>query len=100
MTTVAPSQTMLKSFLLSYRMFVQASEHMRLIDPTKKISPELLDSSLSPQWLEQIQDVAQKIHLFLLEKPTGQINFNLIDQQGNTRTENPTRCDVLDTLLY
>jgi hypothetical protein len=56
--------------------------------------------SLSPQWLEQIQDVAQKIHLFLLEKPTGQINFNLIDQQGNTRTENPTRWDILETLLY
>jgi len=45
MTTVAPSQTMHKSFLLTYRMFVQGSEHMRLLDPTKKISPELLDSS-------------------------------------------------------
>jgi len=44
-TTVAPSQTMHKSFLLTYRMFVQGSEHMRLLDPTKKISPELLDSS-------------------------------------------------------
>jgi len=65
MTTVAPSQTMHKSFLLTYRMFVQGSEHMRLLDPTKKISPELSDSSLSSQWLEQVQDVAEKIHTFL-----------------------------------
>ena len=100
MSIVAPTQTMHKSFLLTYRMFVQGSEHMRLIDPNKQISPELLDSSLSPQWLGQVQDVAQKIHKFLLEKPTGQIEINLIDQQGNTRTESPTRWDILETLLY
>ncbi len=100
MNTVAPSQTMHKSFLLTYRMFVQASEHMRFIDPNKKISPELLDSSLSPQWLGQVQDVAQKIHMFLLEKPSGQIEINLIDRQGNIRTESLTRWDILETLLY
>jgi len=33
MSTVAPTQTMHKSFLLTYRMFVQGSEHMRFIDP-------------------------------------------------------------------
>lgn len=98
MSTIAPTQTMHKSFLLTYRMFVQGSEHMRLIDPTRSISPELLDSSLSPQWLEQVQDVAQKIHLFLREKPTGQININLIDQQGYMRTESLTRWDILETL--
>jgi len=98
--TIAPSQTMTNSFLLTYRMFVQANEHMRLLDPTRSISNELLDTSLSPQWLEQVQDVAQKIHAFLREKPTIQIAFNLIDQQGNTRTEIPTRWDILDTLLY
>jgi hypothetical protein len=36
MSTVAPTQTMHKSFLLTYRMFVQGTEHMRFIDPTKK----------------------------------------------------------------
>jgi hypothetical protein len=50
-STVAPPQTMHKSFLLTYRMFVQGSEQMRFIDPTKRVSPELLDTSLSPQWL-------------------------------------------------
>lgn len=100
MTTVAPSQTMHKSFLLTYRMFVQGSEHMRLIDPTRNISPELLDNSLSPQWLAQVQDTSQKIHAFLGEKPAGQFNFNLIDQQGNVRTESLTRWDILETLLY
>ena len=100
MTTVAPSQTMHKSFLLTYRMFVQGSEHMRLLDPTKKISPELSDSSLSSQWLEQVQDVAEKIHTFLRKKPTGQIEIKLINQQGNTQTEFLTRWDILETLLY
>ncbi len=99
-TTVAPTQTMHKSFLLTYRMFVQGMEGMRLIDPTKKISPELSDSSLSPQWLEQVQDVAQKIHTFLREKPTIPLVINLIDQQGNTRAETPARWDILETLLY
>lgn len=99
-STIAPSQTMHKSFILTYRMFVQGSEHMRLIDPNQRVSQDLLDSSLSPQWLEQVQDVAQKIHTFLREKPTIPMNFNLIDQQGNTRTENPTRWDILETLLY
>jgi hypothetical protein len=100
MSTVAPTQTMHKSFLLTYRMFVQGTEHMRFIDPTKKISPELLDSSLSPQWLEQVQGVAQKTHLFLLEKPAGRIEVKLIDPQGNTRTESLTRWDILETFLY
>jgi len=100
MTTVAPTETMNKSFLLTYRMFVQRNENMGFIDPTKDISPALLDSSLSPQWLEQVQDVAQKIHTYLREKPDGQMQFNLIDQQGNTRTEIPTRWDILETLLY
>jgi len=99
-STVAPSQTMHKSFILTYRMFVQEREHMRLIDPTKEISTNLLDSSLSPQWLERVQDVAQKIHAFLREKPTIPLVINLIDQQGNTRTETPTRWDILETLLY
>lgn len=98
--TIAPSQTMHKSFLLTYRMFVQGSEHMRLIDPTKATSSELLDPSLSSEWLKQVQDVAHKIHSFLREKPTIPLAFNLIDQQGNTRTETPTRWDILETLLY
>jgi len=100
MSTVAPTQTMHKSFLLTYRMFVQGSEHMRFIDPTRSVSPELLDSSLSPQWLEQVQGVAQKTHLFLLEKPSGRIEMKLIDPQGNTRTESLTRWDILETFLY
>ncbi len=100
MSTVAPTQTMHKSFLLTYRMFVQGSEHMRFIDPNKPVSSDLLDSSLSPQWLAQVQDVAQKIRLFLLEKPPGQIEINLIDQQGNIKTESLTRWDILETLLY
>jgi len=99
-STIAPTETMNKSFLLTYRMFVQGSEHMRFIDPTRNVSPDLLDSSLSPQWLEQVQDVAQKIHTFLREMPSMPIVINLIDQQGNTRTENPTRWDILETLLY
>ena len=45
MTTVAPTETMNKSFLLTYRMFVQRNENMGFIDPTKDISPALLDSS-------------------------------------------------------
>jgi hypothetical protein len=100
MTTVAPTQTMHKSFLLTYRMFVQGSEHMRFIDPNKNVSPELLDSSLSPKWLEQVQNVAQKIRVFLLEKPPERVEINLFDQQGNTRTESLTRWDILETLLY
>jgi hypothetical protein len=100
MSTVAPTQTMHKSFLLTYRMFVQGSEHMRFIDPTRNVSPELLDSSLSLQWLEQVQGVAQKTHLFLLEKPPGRIEIKLIDPQGNTRTESLTRWDILETFLY
>lgn len=99
-STVAPTQTMHKSFLLTYRMFVQESEHMRLINPTKPISSQLTDASLSPQWLEQAQDVAQKIDTFLREKPSGQMQINLNDPQGNTRTEIPTRWDILETLLY
>jgi hypothetical protein len=99
-STVAPTQTMTDSFLLTYRMFVQGSEHMRFIDPTKAISKELLDSSISPQWLAEVQDVAQKVHTFLGEKPIIPIVFNLIDQQGNMRTESPTRWDILETLLY
>jgi hypothetical protein len=99
-STVAPSQTMTNSFLLTYRMFVQGNEHMRFIDPIKPISKELLDTSLSPKWLEQVQDVAQKIHTFLCEKPTMPMVINLIDQHGDTRTETPTRWDILDTLLY
>ena len=100
MSTVAPTQTMHKSFLLTYRMFVQESEHMRFIDPNKPVSSNLLDSSLSPQWLVQVQDVAQKTHQFLREKPSGQIEVNLIDQQGNKRTESLTRWNILETLLY
>jgi hypothetical protein len=100
MSTVAPTQTMHKSFLLTYRMFVQGSEHMRFIDPNKPVSPDLLDSSLSSQWLAQVQDVAQKTHQFLREKPSGQIEINLIDQQGNKSTETLTRWDILETLLY
>ena len=100
MSTVAPTQTMHKSFLLTYRMFVQGSEHMRFIDPNKPVSSDLLDSSLSHQWLAQVQDVAQKIHQFLREKPSGQIEITLIDPQGNVRTESLTRWDILETLLY
>ncbi len=99
-TTVAPTETMNKSFLLTYRMFVQEKDKIGFINPNQKISRQLLDSSLSPQWLEQVKDVAQKIHTFLREKPTIPMNFNLNDQQGNTRTENPTRWDILETLLY
>ncbi len=100
MNTVAPTQTMQKSFLLTYRMFVQGSEHMGFIDPNKPVSSDLLDSLLSPQWLTQVQDVAQKTHQFLREKPSGQIEVNLIDQQGNKRTESLTRWDILETFLY
>jgi len=99
-STVAPTQTMTDSFLLTYRMFVQESEHMRILHPNKPISSNILDSSLSPQWLAEVQDVAQKVHTFLREKPTIPIVFNLIDKQGNTRTESPTRWDILETLLY
>ncbi len=99
-STVAPTQTMHKSFLLTYRMFVQGSEHMRFIDPNRPVSSELLDASLSPQWLAQVQDVSQKIHQFLREKPSGQIKINLIDPQGNRATESLTRWDILETFLY
>jgi hypothetical protein len=100
MSTIAPTQTLHKSFLLTYRMFVQGSQHMRFIGPNRPVSPELLDTSLSPQWLTQIQDVSQKIHQFLLAKPSGQIEINLIDSQGNKRTESLTRWDLLETFLY
>jgi hypothetical protein len=100
MSTVSPTQTMTDSFLLTYRMFVQGSEHMRFIDPSKAISEELLDASLSRQWVAEVQDVTQKVHTFLREKPTIPMVFNLIDQQGNTRTEYPSRWDILETLLY
>lgn len=100
MSTVAPTQTMHKSFLLTYRMFVQGSEHMRFIDPNKPVSSDLLDSTLSPQWLAQVQDVSQKIHQFLLEKPPMQFEIKLIDPQGNMRKESLTRWDILETLLY
>jgi len=100
MSTVAPNQTMHKSFLLTYRMFVQESEHMRFINPHRPVSSNLLDSSLSPQWLAEVQDIAQKIHQFLREKPSGQIEINLIDQQGKKETESLTRWDILETLLY
>ncbi len=99
-STVAPTQTMTDSFLLTYRMFVQSKDKIGFIDPNQKVSQDLLDSSLSPQWLAEVQDVAQKVHTFLREKPTIPIVFNLIDQQGNTRTESPTRWDILETLLY
>jgi len=100
MSTIAPTQTMTYSFLMTYRMFVQERDGLRLIDPIKPLSSQLTDASLSPQWREQFQDVAQKIHTFLREKPPVQMQFILIDQQGNTRTEIPTRWDILDTLLY
>lgn len=100
MSTVAPTQTMHKSFLLTYRMFAQSRDKIGFIDPHQRVSQDLLDSSLSPQWLEQVQDVAQMMHLFLLEKPSGQIEINLIDQQGNIKTESLTRWDILETLLY
>ena len=100
MSTVAPNQTMHKSFLLTYRMFVQSKDKIGFIDPHQKVSQDLLDSSLSPQWLAQMQDVANKIRQFLHEEPTIPIVINLIDQQGNTRTESPTRWEILETLLY
>jgi hypothetical protein len=78
----------------------QVRDNIGFIDPTKEISPALLDPSLSSQWLEQVQDVTPKIHAYLLEKPPGRIEINLIDQQGNMRTEIPTRWDILETLLY
>ncbi len=49
MTTVAPSQTMHKSFLLTYRMFVQGSEHMRLLDPKSPLHDGI---SLKPYFME------------------------------------------------
>ncbi len=98
--TIAPTETMNKSFLLTYRMFVHARDNIGFIDPTQRISRLLSDDSLSPQWREQFQDVAQKIHRFLGEKPSGQIEINLIDQQGNKTTESLTRWDILETFLY
>jgi len=100
MSTVAPTQTMHKSFLLTYRMFVQSKDKIGFIDPHQKVSQDLLDSSLSPQWLAQMQDVANKIRQFLREKPHMPIEFKLVDLQGNTRTESPTRWEILETLLY
>ncbi|HYT42254.1 MAG TPA: hypothetical protein VEP90_07900, partial [Methylomirabilota bacterium] len=83
-----------------YRMFVQSRDKIGFIDPNHKVSQDLLDSSLSPQWVAEVQYVSQKVHTFLREKPTIPIVFNLIDKQGNTRTESPTRWDILETLLY
>jgi len=99
-STVAPTETMTDAFLLTYRMFVQESEHMRFINPNKLISSNLLDSSLSLQWVAEVQDVVQKVHAFLREKPIIPIEFHLIDQQGNTMSESPTRWDILETILY
>jgi hypothetical protein len=45
MSTVAPTQTMHKSFLLTYRMFVQVRDNIGFIDPDQKISIALLDPS-------------------------------------------------------
>ncbi len=99
-STVAPTETMTDAFLLTYRMFVQSRDKIGFIDPNQKVSQDLLDSSLSPQWLAEVQDVAQKVHTFLREKPTIPMVFNLIDQQGNTMSESPTRWNILETLLY
>ena len=98
--TIAPTETMNKSFLLTYRMFVHARDNIGFIDPTQRISKLLSDDSLSPQWREQFQDVAQKIHQFLREKPSGRIDINLLDPQGNKSTESLTRWDILKTFLY
>ena len=100
MSAVAPTQTMHKSFLLTYRMFVHSRDKIGFIDPNQKVPQDLLHSSLSPKWLEEVQDVAKKIRQFLLEKPTIPIEFILVDLHGNTRTESPTRWDILETLLY
>lgn len=97
---VAPTETMNKSFILTYRMFIQANEGLRLLDPTKPVSPLLLDASLSVEWKDQVQDVAGKIHAYLLEQPTMQIHINLVDGRGNQTTEVLTRWDILDTLIY
>lgn len=99
-STLAPTETMHKSFILTYRMFVQGNEGMRLLDPTKLVSPILLDASLSSQWRDEVQAVASKIHGFLLDQPTMPIAINLVDGQGKQATENLTRWDILDTLIY
>jgi len=90
-STVAPTQTMHKSFLLTYRMFVHSRDKIGFIDPNQRVSQDLSDCSLSPQWLEEVQDVAKKIRQFLLEKPHMPIEFILVDLQGNRRTDSPTR---------
>ena len=97
---VAPTETMTDAFLLTYRMFVQSRDKIGFIDPNQKVSQDLLDSSLSPQWVAEVQDVAQKVHTFLGEKPILPIEFKFVDLQGNTRTESPTRWDILETILY
>jgi len=99
-STVAPTETMTDAFLLTYRMFVQSRDKIGFIDPNQKVSQDLLDSSLSPQWVAEVQYVSQKVHTFLREKPILPIEINLIDQQGNTMSESPTRWDILETLLY
>lgn len=100
-STVAPTETMNDAFLLTYRFFLQANEPICFINPNQEISPRLTDPSLSPQWREEVQDVAQKIHAYLREEPHFMpIQVNLCDQQGNIRTENLTRWDILETILY
>lgn len=100
-STVAPTGTMNDAFLLTYRFFLQANEPICFINPNQEISPRLTDLSLSPQWREEFQDFAKKIHAYLREKPhLMPIQVNLCDQQGNIRIENLTRWDILETILY
>lgn len=99
-STLAPTETMNKSFILTYRMFIQANEGIGLLNPTRPISPILLDASLSSEWRDQVQDVAGKIHAHLLQQPMVQINVKLVDEQGSQTTEVLTRWDILDTLIY
>lgn len=98
--TIAPTETMNKSFLLTYRMFVQGSEHMRFLDPTKEVSPDLVNPSLSVEWLNQIHMVSNAIHAYLLDAPTMPITINLVDPQGNVTSESLRRWDILETVLY
>ena len=97
---VAPTETMNKSFILTYRMFIQANEGLRLLDPTKPISSVLLDASLSTEWKDQLQDVAGKIHAYLLDQPKWPIDITLVDEHGSQTTEVLTRWDILDTFVY
>ena len=99
-STIAPTETMSKSFILTYRMFIQANEELRLLDPTKPVSSKLLDASLSSEWRDQVQDVAGKIHAYLLQQPMMPITINMVDEQKNKTTEVLTRWDILDTLIY